>query len=380
MTSLAELYKEYPYRGPAFEKHALEKGYSKKEIRKFQSESVVHDQKVPTPKYIPIVSSHSGGFQMDTFINDKGANGLNYLMLININTRKAYAYPMRGKGALQVKSALNKFIKEEPNCHSIASDQDAAYLSDEVTSWMKSHKIIYTTTTDDNHNNLGIINRFMRTIRDLAVNKNLLDADIWKDISKEGELTHKPTRNISPKEMQSLMSAYNESYHTKIKTAPNKMTAKDEQKYILKNKTQTNPYDFKEGDKVRIVEEKTIKNKKRRMVSNQAYTVDSKSGNLFKIAANDRSVNDYPGYKIVKAKGFVPMAKTLKDGKRGNIEEILGYNNANDQYKVKWDDGSQGYTYAKSMREGNPTILSRLERMYWVKTGENIPVKIRKYI
>uniref|UniRef100_UPI0025A61EDB hypothetical protein n=1 Tax=Bacteroides acidifaciens TaxID=85831 RepID=UPI0025A61EDB len=75
MTSLAELFKEYPYRGPAFEKHALEKGYSKKEIRKFQSESVVHDQKVPTPKYIPIVSSHSGGFQMDTFINDKGANG-----------------------------------------------------------------------------------------------------------------------------------------------------------------------------------------------------------------------------------------------------------------------------------------------------------------
>ena len=58
---------------------------------------------------------------MDTFINDKTKDGLNYLMLININTRKAYCYPMKGKGA-----------KEVADVYSITLDQDEAYLSNDV--------------------------------------------------------------------------------------------------------------------------------------------------------------------------------------------------------------------------------------------------------
>ncbi|MFW1332181.1 hypothetical protein ACEV9E_26295, partial [Vibrio parahaemolyticus] len=69
---------------------------------------------------------------MDTFINDKTKDGLNYLMFININTRKAYCYPMKGKGAKEVANALNKFIHEVAEIYSITSDQDAAYLSNEV--------------------------------------------------------------------------------------------------------------------------------------------------------------------------------------------------------------------------------------------------------
>lgn len=82
----------------------------------------MHDKKVPAPKYIPIVSKSLGGYQMDTFINQPRGKGINYLMLIYINTRKAFAYPMEGKGTAEVKKALNKFIKEVPNVASIQLD------------------------------------------------------------------------------------------------------------------------------------------------------------------------------------------------------------------------------------------------------------------
>lgn len=51
---------------------------------------------------------------------------------------------------------------------------------------MKSHYIKYTTTTDDNHNNLGIINRFMRTIRDMVYNKGLISNDLWDKLDENG--------------------------------------------------------------------------------------------------------------------------------------------------------------------------------------------------
>ena len=101
---------------------------------------IVHDVKVPKAKFMNIYSKHSGGYQMDTFINDKTKDGLNYLMLININTRKAYCYPMKGKGAKEVAQALNKFFEDEPDVYSITSDQDAAYLSNDVLQLMNDKK------------------------------------------------------------------------------------------------------------------------------------------------------------------------------------------------------------------------------------------------
>ena len=181
-----------------------------------------------------IYSKYSGGYQMDTFINDKIKDELNYLMLININTRKAYCYPMKGNGAKEVAKALNKFFEEEPDIYSITSDQDAAYLSNVVLQLMKSHDIIYNTTEDNNYNVLGIINRFMRTIRDMV-----------------GE-----NRYINEQEMNGLIDSYNNFPHRSLDyKIPNEMTEKDEKEYV-KTKSQNNPYDFKPNDRVRIIQAK----------------------------------------------------------------------------------------------------------------------------
>ena len=63
-------------------------------------------------KYMNIYSKHPEGYQMDTFINNKRKNEFNYLMFINVNTCKAYSYPLVGKGAKTIIEAFNKYIDD----------------------------------------------------------------------------------------------------------------------------------------------------------------------------------------------------------------------------------------------------------------------------
>ena len=132
--TIDELFHSYPWKTPSkFTPLAKRYGFTEQQAKQHLA-SIIHDVKVPKAKYIPIVSKHPNGFQMDTFINSKASantwssskhkGGLNYLMFININTRKAYAYPMHGKSSKEVLNALQQFIKDVPNVYSLTSDQD----------------------------------------------------------------------------------------------------------------------------------------------------------------------------------------------------------------------------------------------------------------
>jgi hypothetical protein len=48
------------------------------------------------------------------------------------------------------------------------SDEEPAFLSNAVLDFMKDNNLKFRTVTDNDHHLLGIINRFIRTIRDLA--------------------------------------------------------------------------------------------------------------------------------------------------------------------------------------------------------------------
>ncbi len=352
--NLDELYKKFPWRSPQkFVPLAKQYGFTEEAARNFLK-NIVHDVKVPKAQFMNIYSKHLDGYQMDTFINDKSKDGLNYLFFININTRKAYCYPLKGKGSKTVLNALTQFIKDVPNVYSITSDQDAAYLSNDVLTFMKEHNINYRTTEDNNHNVLGIINRLMRTIRDMV-----------------GE-----NRYIEEAEMASLVDAYNNSPHRSLDyKTPNQIKKKDEENYI-KTKSQNNPYDFKSGDKVRIVQAKEPFSKRRNKVSKEAYIVDSKDGNQFIIKSKDESIDKLPGYRLIKTTNN-NIAKTLKDGKRGIVENIISY--TNNKYKIKYSDGTEDVIPTKNLREGAPTKLSRMEREFWSKK-KIIPDAIKKWI
>lgn len=352
--SLEELYQTYPINTlKKFQSKAVEYGFTRADAKKFLDTRIIKDQKIPPPKFMHIYSKVPNAYQMDTFIYDKRAGEKNYLMLINVNTRKAYAYEIKGKGADEILNALNKFIEEVPNVSSILSDQDKSYLSKKVLTFMKDHNINYKTTLDNDHNKLSIINRFMRTVRDMKDRNN---ADILN-----------------------IVKAYNNIPHSSLNDkSPNKFTEEDELNYI-KNQSQINPYDFEPGERVRLVLDKNPLQKVRTNLSKVSYIIDSRVGNQFMIKAADDSIDTVPGYKIIRCDKSIPLAKTIKNSKRGIVKEIIYYYPNEDKYDVLFEDNERQAIPAINLREGNPTKLSRMEREYWVRQ-KNIPTKIRKWL
>lgn len=349
--TIADVYDKYPTNTlTKFKRIANRYGFTDDEAKEYLDTHVVHDQHTSPPKYMHIYSKVPHAYQMDTFIGHP-----NYLMIINVNTRKAYAYEMNTKGAKDVLRSLNAFIEAEPNCRAIISDEDTAYLSKSVLDFMIEHDIIYTTTTDNDHNKLGIINRFMRTIRDMQ--------------------SHKPTASITD-----LVESYNNMPHSSLDNrSPNEITLTDELKYIDKMRGQANPYNFEPGDSVRLVLDKNPFSKRRTNLSKVSYLIDSRDGNQFIIRSSDASVDTVPGYKLVKSNSTIPLATTIKGGKRGIVKDIRSYNSKHDTYSITYDDNSKDTIKAKYMREGHPTKLSTMEREYWLNHNK-IPDQIKKFI
>ena len=275
---------------------------------------------------------------------------------------------MRTKGTDDVINAMTKFFTDVKDVKVLRSDQDAAYLSNKTLDFLREKGVRYLTTEDENHNVLGIINRFMRTVRDLA----------GKVQSTKGE-AHKV---ISAEEMKELVNTYNTTIHTSTNVPPNEMTKELEKEYITKKRIETQnktrAYDFKPGDRVRIVIEPKALTKKRSNLTSESFIVDSRSGNMFLIRAKDHSVDYYPGYKLVLCSKSIPLAETLKDEKRGVIQTIEGYDDKRDKYKVVYEGGVHDTIPAKNLREGDPLKLSPIERSYWVK--KELPSKIKKFV
>ena len=208
---IEDLYNNFKWKSESkFIPLAKKYGFTAGEARQFLKGNVEHDSIPKKPQFMHIYSKEGNEYQMDIFINakdeDKAKSRTNFLCFININTRKAYAYPIHGKTCEVVLGALHKFVNDEPNVKTIVSDEDPAFLKvagdEPVLTFMKEHNINYRTTEDNNHNILGIINRFMRTARDYF-----------------GE-----NREISPSEMSEFVRTYNDSPHRSIQKAPNEMT------------------------------------------------------------------------------------------------------------------------------------------------------------
>ena len=359
-STLSDLFKEYSWRTPSkFIPLAKRYGFTDEtEIREFLKTKAPHDERVEKPLYLPIFSRTKGEYQIDTMFTTGNPP---YLIAININTRKAYGYCMKDKSARSVKEALIKFFNEVGDVKKITSDQDSAYLSADVLTFLKEKGIDYRTTEDNNHNVLGIINRFMRTLRDLA-----------------------NSSGMSEVRMKRIIKEYNNSPHSSLgDKTPNSITDNDEDEYIKEKSELTesikDTYNFNDGDHVRIVLEKNKIGKNRSNLSNEAYIIDGKDGNNFIVKSQDGSIDKYPGYRLVKCDNRYGVAQTIKDGKRGVIDKIISYNNKNDTYRVMFDEGTYDTIPARNLREGHPLFISRLERQYWAGK-KDIPVKIRKWL
>ena len=357
--SLRELFDKYQWRSiPKFVALARRHGFDENEAIAFIRNEAPHDIKTHKPSYQRIVNKYGDtrpSYQFDTLIQQR----LNpYLIFININTRKGYAYKMNDKGKASVLNALKHFINDVPDVAILTSDRDKAYLTDDVLTFLTDHHIEYHTTHNNNHNVLGIINRFIRTLRDMN-----------------------NERDFTEEHMNELINEYNNSPHRGIgNKTPNEMNSKREAKYVKKIiKQNKSNITLKEGDRVRVIQDKNPLTKRRTNLSNESYVIDDRDRNQMIIRARDGSIDTYPPYRLVKSDKRYKLADTIRNKQRGIVDKILDYDEKKDKYKVIYDEGTKDTIPSKNLRETEPNRLSEMELSYWSK-HPNLPDRIRRWL
>ena len=257
-----------------------------------------------------------------TFIGDIffQSNKAAFLLLINVNTRYAYAYQL---GEVNIKETINvdennkeyevsylttgkktnnelmkAFEKHLKICpiHVLRFDGEKAVNSKEFKKFFKDHKIMFIPATTEAHTSLSLIDRLCRTIRDIAFNLNY-----------EGIFTQE--------QMDFILNFYNNARHeTLTKTifkshpeikqqlsgnlfspppfiSPSMVNESDELEKIFVEECMkynysimTKPdYHIDKDDIVKITSEKDKLGKKRSILDKDYYKLVNKNGNIYEL-------------------------------------------------------------------------------------------------
>ena len=297
--------------------------------------------------------NHRYGYMMDILINKPHM----YLVFIGTNTRWAKFYQINDRTTSTVKGVIKKFI-ESTKVVSLTSDSEPAFLSKEVLKLLNEHNIDVRIITESRTTGLSVLNRFFRTIRDMAGNEAL-----------------------TPALMNELFNVHNSTVHSSTGMAPNDMKSSKqaEDDYIFRMLEDQSGIEKKEGfkitpgSKVRLVLPKKKMNKTRYNVSPDYYTISDKEGLSFIATARDGSTKTVSRAQIVTN---VPKAskhaKTFEgETSRGTVSEILQYYPKKEKYRVKYEmpDGSEAIDTipVSYLRSKHPLRRTQLELEYFAK-------------
>jgi hypothetical protein len=267
----------------------------------------VHDIKDRQERMMkPIFSKTKGGYQMDYFVQKNGVPQY-YLIFINVNSRHGYAYPSYSRSTQDTLRILKKFVSEVKEINSITSDREASFISQQVIDYLIDQNIDLQTTEDNDKKRLGIIDRFIRTIRDM----------------------HDDDDGISESEMQSILHEYNNSPHSKIQHTPIQFE-KDisaEPKYIQALEDYTDELEAKfplhKNQTVRIQLPKSKFKKVRRNYSKYHVKVIDRIKNQYLVQAKDKSVDLYSRYQLNTNTKNTKAEESINNDKKGYIKRII---------------------------------------------------------
>lgn len=337
--------------------------------------------------YRPIFSRTSGSYNMDIFENPKVSKiesqelktvTTQYILIfININTRYAVGYPMNNKDSKTVLEHLREFVdKYKPS--KITSDNDRAFVSKEVVNFLNEKGVGQYIVTQHNHTSLGIIDRFMRTLRDMNRVRTIDNKD-----SEDEEFKY-----LSIPKLNILLDEYNNAEHSSIRMSPIDMQNNDrhESMYILNKMHETDfktsmlkDFELKDNMFVRVIMTRKNIEKKRYKVSPEALLISGRKGNLYILRAKDGSIIEVPRWRIILA-GTEPnkldkrykWRESVNNDSFGIIEKIIDYDEKTDKYLVKYEGvKKKEWLPVRNLREGNPGKMTEREKEFFKKQIKN---------
>ncbi len=225
-------------------------------------------------------------FQIDIFWWKKAETLIAILLCVDILSRKAWAYVLtksqkKKRAEVSVKT-IQKFKDEVGLIRGLEGDNE--FSSDPITEFCEDNDIgLDTSVSKEDHisngNKLGIIDRLVKTLREL--------------IEKYYDITGHRTDNIKDV-MKSIIDTYNSKSHkTLVNKNPNQVFKDNDDQMTrhindsLRNQQVYTTVPFNTGDKVRIIEQKEKIDKGKQKFSKEVCTIDKQEGD--KIIVNGTS-------------------------------------------------------------------------------------------
>ena len=164
------------------------------------------------PYEIKIFSPVLNTWFMDLLDNGKNNVPRYWHIFIGTNNRYAVAQPLNSKNAADVKQSLTTFINNYRPAK-LTSDQEKAFMEKQNLELMKENNVLLQTVPEQNHSTLAIIDRFIRTLRDM---NRPVDGENKQSNDEE-------FKTFDVNKMNKLIESYNNTFHSTIKCSPNEM-------------------------------------------------------------------------------------------------------------------------------------------------------------
>ena len=156
---------------------------------------------------IPITAPYAGfnyqGDLMDVSRWSRNNSGIHFLLcVVDIYSRYAWVVAVKSKSASEVAAGIASIFKEASPVK-IGTDNGKEFLNSSVRKVMEEYKVIHFTNEPGDHNKMGIVEAFNKTIRGLIA-KYMIGADSYTYVGV----------------LDKLVENYNNNIHSTIKCKP----------------------------------------------------------------------------------------------------------------------------------------------------------------
>lgn len=276
----------------------------------------IHDQ---IKKYqFKTYSQVPGGYIGDIFFNK---SKFACLLLININTRKAYGYALNDveikplsqtndygnreyeivysttnkKTTINLIDAFKKFLKDiNYKITSLRFDGESAIKSKMFQTLLQNYRIKFIPVIKDSHTSLGLIDRLCRTIRDINYNTR--------------------TKILTQKDIDKILDIYNNMYHSSLSKMVGKKITPNEVTNDPKLEQQIINYCMDYNNQLKVLYPEAVLSigqickiyqpfdkfkKRRRLLKKDYFKIVNKTGNIYTVQnmRNGKKI-DVPRYFI----------------------------------------------------------------------------------
>jgi len=280
---------------------------------------------------------------MSTFYNTNSHYKF-ILLIIDVFTRKLWAYTLKNKNNESVMNALEIFVEHNKPAV-IISDNESSFISAKTQLFFTEHKIKHITCEPDDHKVLGIIDRVCRTIK----------VHIYKYMTQNNT-----TKYVS--HLSEIVDAYNKTPHPSIlNLTPSEATKQQNFRKLFELNVEKGKHNgftaqtFRVGDFVRI------RNKKKKF--ERAY--DEKYSNVHQIAdintkyvtLDDGSTADIRRLKKVAHNDEKQTQHAVKDAQKENkIQKKI----AREHLEIKNSEFLQPLKERREKKIENPIGLKKI--------------------